>query len=1046
MPVRGRYQVTSLKISYTAPMKEQYMGSAELTHSQPYSTLNRVHSLRNGIILMPEQPPEQKRAQIPIGPEPNRVRPVTNPEPWEQDMMDQVRTISQLIKEDPGFNKDPEAYLKLAVQNMERLDAENKAKAQRTDLVEGVAGRWNLRPDVLSMRNLDEADEEIPGGDEGPAEPWSMEEETRAPRRRQDPVETAAFTLRAKLNSEKFKELRDQINQFSQRIKTEGIDTVEYNRLYVEIDGLKKADILKEGMQGEEMRTTLGMALSRIMRESPAENQEALDTFGSSVREIVDLGEGEEKYNQLENLVKQLPINDQRMYGVLLERLVNEAVESGQNSTVEFVLEYAMERFFAGLDVDPQRQMESLNFVQQQNQDAVLDIAKLYSEDRKSPKDKSLYVYLSELKNKRQIVHELYRQMNDPERFKGGVADFLRKEGLQFVESRIAGIPLVQRYYDRALGSKLSLQDGWMNTDQFEEVNTEVREMLAAQSATGMLKKDVYVKGEVKPRNMRQWEIDRAASMGEAMVALSQRRLVYTVMGDVPKGDPDEYLKSVDQELIARTLAMLKLIPVRFFDQPVAQHMLREYLDTSKKILAKDNSRRYGIGENGLYGKKEDSMAVLDSGVVDLKSNGWRSHWIFLDQEKYGTQKDETQMDEQGNKKQLSFRQYYKNVKEKAEHDLHIHTHHGHMDPVDKERWKKKVNEEMGPAIADQRLFLGTIMRYEDMDSKNQGIMWEKVVQLMPSRIAAFLPKDTLDIVDQEFKLGKDRKKIEKQWKEIAKKLWRLEDLRVESDAKTVRDYGSDPQGHLEYKGKTILDYMPKYEDEDRIPPEKQIIFNDQERKVIQKLIELGKTSTNDLIKTKFIYTAFLDDVPETGWDRLGGQDMARMLGDQSAQAEALSAIGGLYANPAIKTDKVVGIFHAYFEKISGPAGISTAQKKAEPHINAWLAMVDMNGYGKWFDIGDFTRKPRSKVEEYNLQSGVALDEDAKFKFLHALAQQEIINDDTTEKEPNGKTAFQRMCKEQNVEFQDRFWASLRMLLIIFPPMLIIQMIKGMAR
>lgn len=868
--------------------------------------------------------------------------------------------------------------------------------------------------------------------------------------------ETDAFKMSEDaFRAEKHKEIKRRIDAFSERVSSQGFDAQQYDALAKEVNDLYGGrDALEEAVEGDnEGRRLLGMYLAEIVRKAPNIGREnytvEAQRYEERIDEIVAISEDnredqDKKYELLDQLVEALPMNDGGgQYGIILDLVIAKLKEKGDRRAIEYVLEYAMERFFSPADNQIYGEFPQLNFYAQQNVDAVMDAARHYSEglDKLNPNadpKKSFYVYMQEARSKRMIAHELFRGMKDPERYKGGVADYLRKEGLDFIEKKIAGTAAVQRNYERILGHQLAMKKGWLTEQEFKDADKQMERVLEGLSRNNRLNRTITLDdGRVGERGLRAWERSRALSMGRAMVALSQRRAAYTALGDIPSGSADALYSSVDQELIVRTLAPLKFITQRFYDQPIAKKFMEMYLEEMRKRAARDK-QSYGVsiqrnGEAkryGLYGKQIDSMTILDTTLTDFKSNGWRARLMFLKQDEFATERipgksgdntysvgeyiDEMMMQADAELKDRinSRRDLPQDEKERM-----LHNHH-FIDPE-----KKKIfNDSIREVLRKQRLFLGTLMRERDLDLENRQTIWEQAVRLNPSKIAALLPTLTRDIVKS--RLGCSDEQADKRWSEITEKLWVAEDARVSEDSTIIQNNVKLKKADM-FEG--VKENLQSYFAEAGITPE--------EAGIINELIQVGVENSAALARTKHVFNSILEDAPVTGYEKLGSLDVGRMIEDQASTNQGLGKFTEIAENCAKKPEEIFKELHEYFVAVKGPAGLGDAQKYAEPVIITYIRMVKMYPFAKHLPmslIGDPLRTPESLAETFNLQSDIALTDQEVFDFIRSCAQQEMVSDDLTEVNELGQTQFMRLRDETDTSNKKLWAASLRLFIYIF--------------
>lgn len=130
-------------------MREFDQRVTELTGRVASSTLD-TYRFPNGNILMQEP---VKDIQPPKNPDSHRVLPNTQPEGWEHDLRRQTTVIDRMLRGNPEFNRDPEAFLEKVARGVRP-----ELGRTRRELVEGVGERWDVNPEIQTLNQID-ADE-----------------------------------------------------------------------------------------------------------------------------------------------------------------------------------------------------------------------------------------------------------------------------------------------------------------------------------------------------------------------------------------------------------------------------------------------------------------------------------------------------------------------------------------------------------------------------------------------------------------------------------------------------------------------------------------------------------------------------------------------------------------------------------------------------------------------------------------------------------------------------------------------------------------------
>lgn len=850
-------------------------------------------------------------------------------------------------------------------------------------------------------------------------------------------------------------------------------------------------------------------------REEPGV-REGVAKILTAIREASDLPPEDvnSAYSIIEQVIEAGEPNRPAYAEIIKEVVEKVGPGEGKDHLLEFMMEFAMERIINVGDIAPQEQYPQFDLYETDSLNRITQIARKYDESRAKasgiPKSTNMFSYLVNLRAKRTAMHELFRGMKDRKTFLGLVTQLLRRNGLRFVEKDIAGVSGTQIMYEQILGSELSLKNqSWLTDQDLAQADETVEQLLKGDKKT--IDKKFKKSGTIATRKLRDWEIKRAFYMGRSLNAASQRRAVYIAMGELPD-NADILYKSVESELsVVRALAPIKFIPQRFFGQPVSRRMIKFLLEELRRDSNTDklSDTKYGFilnGERkGLYGKSQEATSITDMAIVDPKSNSWRGRLMFLKQKGYEIMVDG---------KQTSLGEYLDSVAKK--HKTEDKWEHEHLDG---KAFNKQLRED--GVLSDQRLFLGILLRYPKLDKENKAAIWKNVAKLTPSRIVAFFPEETMQIVGGEAN-----------WRNLRAKLFLAERARVMHDAGVLKAravMGNPASGPEAEKAKAQaqkeLDSLIGITDENRLEHEAAVVkarkdlgdirakkvlekegtpgykaqaelerkailevdrlnglwelkdyfgedyanLTPEEIKIVKKLQDFGseegeyhKTMPNNLkdltdeeysnlgiahrlSNIEFPFTAFLDDVPETGWEELTDDDYDRILvNDQSAYEEGYGHLVGLLANPVHKPEDIVKIFTEAIHKISGPPGLEHAQKLMEPFVMAYFRVATERRMAKWLGFAMKSRgMPRSEIEEFNRQANIALNEEDIMTIAKGLAQNEVIADDPHEKDREGnpgllnrrrRTQYWRILEKAKADKKGQARMMIRMITLLFGP------------
>lgn len=859
-------------------------------------------------------------------------------------------------------------------------------------------------------------------------------------------------------------------------------DTPENRQAYEKFVSQKRAgeSALQEHIAqlGAQVRKENGEAMTQTERAQAEQKAEKLTKIITN-REL----SYDDKLSKIEGIIRHDLNPNDRVYPEILGRAI-ELVESRDfDYLIEDLLEYSLERFLNRADDDPTLEYPQATFAEQENLAVITHIARTFDEKRESaeielgvnPGRRFMFKYLTQLSNRRRTMHELYRNMNELEGFTGIVTRGLRKEGMDFVEKQLVGVSDVQVIYEKVMLSLLSLKpegQGWLLEDDYKIGDQMVLDKLrqdASEHADDFNKSYLDAEGNLKIRPLRQWEITRAFHMGRDLSGASERRVVFGILGGVPR-NADNSLKSIMHEPIARRLAPLKLIPDRFFGHPVARrflHMLK--IEQKRRDDGTVDYFKYGYVRKGrpigFFGVDQGDTSITDLTITDPKSNSWRARLMFL--------KNPNFMRNIGGK--------YQTVGEfldesTGEGSFGIHELRGdestkervrHHDDI-RER-KKEWNErpDIKSVLNDQRLFLGTLVRHGALSDENKAMIWGNIAELNPSSIAALFPNEALEIVSGQFDLEGDRDASIRQWMEIAQKLWTAERIRLNSDAKFLRSGQEGPMPSVEFyfekSGITDPREIAVIEKLQRLDLDIDLTNRDdierfnqlqkemgklnlakpddvaREKELQEEVISLrGRANAMILAKARFPFTAFLDDSPETDWSQTSDYDFTRLLvNDHNAYQEGYGIIMGVVDDSVMKLEEAGEKLIESFEKVKGPPGLEGAQRVFRPITRTVAKIRTMNRMGKWAgeSIMKMLRKPASPVQEYNLQGEVADDEKQTAAYWGRLSQKDVVSDDPAERdEKTHKTPYEIERQLTDSDRKKVVLGMLRLMMQIFGP------------
>ncbi|MEM4259586.1 MAG: hypothetical protein QXS38_02405 [Candidatus Pacearchaeota archaeon] len=831
---------------------------------------------------------------------------------------------------------------------------------------------------------------------------------------------------------------------FRDRIKKEYEDRLNRWKFYYESVGRPNEDLAAErALSGDEppIISPLEAETTEIagMEASEKEHWErAVEDYKQKLRELTRNG----NFDEVEDFLnKNIDLNSGTA-GIFIKPTAEVSLnpENIENGMYGYHLEYLMERLLSSADITPSSDYPRFTFQQEEN----LARITLAARDTDRSEDKSFYRYISELRQKRYVSHELFRSMKNREQYKEVVTRYLRTEGFNFLENEIAGVAVVQRLWEKVLADKVWRRPDWLSEDDFRNAHQEVASLIKAIHSRDPIKKINWIKmpDQHEPikyeRQIRPWEIDRAVIVGRAVAAASQRRTSYGVLGEIPPTGDIQY-KSLDSEYIARVLAGRKVIGQRFLAGSSGGS--KEYMEKwkkNKRILNEMKGQIYGYEsdevddkgkkiEKTIYGHNVDSLVLLDTGVPDVKSHSWRSVLMFLKQQEYAV--IAPHFSEEGRTETIG--EYFdrqmarvKALKKKEDLKRELDRVFSQMSEdqlkkegeylndskirlVTKEDRMKNIifSAYVKEAVLSQRLYLGTIVRNPNLTPYLKAEVWKNVAKYIPSRIAALFPDKRKKIIgDQE-------------WEGLVKKLWVAEELRVDKQAERIRSGGNfDEESLLDHLGEDItLD----------------------ERNAIEGLMILSEKEADILARMTFPFNPFLDDVPKTGWMNLAEADLERLLiSDQDAYNKAINQdITAIIADPVMRLEESAKHLIDAKNSYAIPIGVEGAQAQLEADIMTRYDLYGMKNVAKWYGyaIMKLARYSTSRIEDFNVDANIAMDERATARDIEFLTQHEVVGNDPHHKDAFGTTQQERL-KERAKASRIHIWLFyIRLLLALLP-------------
>lgn len=735
--------------------------------------------------------------------------------------------------------------------------------------------------------------------------------------------------------------------------------------------------------------------------------------------------------------------------------LSDEAIEGG---TYGYALEYVLESIINVADLTPLGTIPNPTFVQSEN------IARLIKGTLDLDRDtsKTFYKYLKELQERRQLSHELYKSLSTKGAYEKYVGEHLKNDGFHYLENEIAGVSEVQGLWEKVMARKKSNKKEILSQEEFDEVHEEVRGLfitnanLDASGTSQKLNKEFTIsvvnattgKMETKDikRPLRQWEIDRAAVVGRSIAHVSGRAITYGMLGDLPELG-DDLWESMNAEYVARITGSMKVMARRFLaGGSSASKLYVERWVKNKKKIAEESGQIFGEGETSLYGQSLESAVYMDTGVPDLKSHSWRSRRTMLKNRKFAKIGESDANDSDKNTIGDYLDRKWKRVDNLKVTELDIELdslgsltkeeidYLGNKKTVRISKVDRKRNilysREIRDAVLNQRLYLGALLREGHFTPMLREEIWQKVSELLPSRIAAFFPEERKKI--SEIVVDGERHEVgvnDEEWKNISDKLFMAEMDRTREQAERVRNNDftevrlSDFYGRNGFTTKGEIAY-------------------------IEEIIKLGQSKSKILSVMIFSQSAFLDDAPGPEWMNLGKETVGRLLvNDYEGYNTANNERNAIIANPSMRLEESAGHLIKAKDGYASPIGQNDAQERLEADVMTRYDMYAMGTSSKWglYSVNRFLRKPTSPIERANVDANISMDEKAIFQDVDFLSQNAVVGNDRVRLDFLGHTQSERIKKKAKATLKAIWLRNLRLLIMLFPVAFSTEFIKMIA-
>lgn len=738
---------------------------------------------------------------------------------------------------------------------------------------------------------------------------------------------------------------------------------------------------------------------------------------------------------RIEDIVKKYyDFNEQRInvHDLVEVSLSDDAIAG---NTYGYALEYVLESIINVADLTPLGHIPNPTFTQSENISRLIKTTLDLDQDQ----HKEFYKYLKELQERRQLSHELYKSLSTKGAYEKYVGENLKNDGFNYLENEIAGVSETQGLWEKVMARRVGNSKRILTQQEFDGVHEEVRQLLETNAkmrdgtSTKLKKKfHVHKPGQRDPieivRSLRQWEIDRAAVVGRSIAHVSGRAISYGTIGDLPSIG-DELYTSVNAEYVARITASMQVSAKRFLEGgfTASAQYIKDWVK-NMKIIAKEKGLTYGEeGEKkGLYGQDVSSWIYLDTSVPDLKTHGWRNRRTLLKNKKYarieasgltiGSYLDKKWEDLKKTLKGNALYGELNRIRGSAQPltadelyylDNKEATRIGKEDRIKHIIYSRRIEKD----VLKQRLYLGSLLRESNFTPMLKEEIWKKVSEFLPSRIAAFFPKERADILKLNgAKMG------DTEWKTLSDKLFMAEMDRVRKQAERVKD-------NIFTEAK-LSDF---YRDNG--------ITSRSDIDYLAKITRLGKEKSKLLSRMIFPQNAFLDDAPEPEWNNLGKEDVGRLLvNDYAGYSTANNERNAIIANPAMRLAESAEHLVKATKGYADPMGSEDAMGRMEADVLTRYDLYAMSEMAKWgsYTLNKMFKRPTSEIEKSNKDANISMDEKAIVNDVDFLVQHGVAGNDNVKRDFLGHTQAERIKKKAKAMWKDVFLRNLRIFLALF--------------
>lgn len=560
------------------------------------------------------------------------------------------------------------------------------------------------------------------------------------------------------------------------------------------------------------------------------------------------------------------------------------------------------------------------------------------------------------------------------------------------IATTLEGVGRVRRLIDEAYGRFYTKKTLIGEKDSDPEINNWVRREFR-KLADGGIVKSHFFGPDGNPRNLEDWEIDRALAFGRNTHASFYRQSVLISWSKVPHAY-QEWLKGVATETVVKILAGIKWQSYRFRIGATGggTDLVGLFYDKMEKRYRDNKLTLQKIG------KLEILKDIIPTGVFrgDGFDSGWRVLQAYLssdimkikmpDPDSYRSRLVQTAISEfmteervaVGDNVNLGKFLIWQEQKAREMFSAEVRVAGVSMPvelrPSDDPKIDKQMREIIEPLIdanPQLNLCLGILIKYY---SSNEMVglresLWRKTADFLPLRIAYMLSEEGVkDLPGYEALKGKEDNLFSE---EFESKLIKAQELRIERQKENT----------------TIGVSLDTFLDEVGMTPQEKQFIDELRRLVKTEKNEAGEITRKgldlELAKIIFPHIPFLDDVPFENANFLNLESpevFRRRMGDDfKGFNDAHNAYNTLIDNLDKPYSEILKYLRGIVDGMKSPEGGLTAQNVVLPILQSYLELAEQWIWTRWIPFAKTTRGflnlPSSWLQAKFGKDAIAADE-----------------------------------------------------------------------